>query len=80
VGAYIRPLREINPDVGVILASGYSAEGEARKIINRGCWASSKAFQAAGILKENTRSTGQSRQESHYLKRDTAMRSERIVR
>jgi two-component system, cell cycle sensor histidine kinase and response regulator CckA len=31
-------LREINPDVGVILASGYSAEGEARNIINRGCW------------------------------------------
>ena len=31
-------LREINPDVGVILASGYSAEGEARKIIKRGCW------------------------------------------
>jgi PAS domain S-box-containing protein len=31
-------LREINPNVGVILASGYSAEGEARKIINRGCW------------------------------------------
>ena len=31
-------LREINPNVGVILASGYSAEGEARKIIDRGCW------------------------------------------
>ena len=31
-------LREINPDVGVILASGYSAEGEAKKIIDRGCW------------------------------------------
>ncbi len=31
-------LKEINPDVGVILASGYSAEGEARKIIQRGCW------------------------------------------
>jgi len=31
-------LREINPDVGVILASGYSADGEARKIIDRGCW------------------------------------------
>ena len=30
-------LREINPDVAVILASGYSAEGEARSIINRGC-------------------------------------------
>jgi two-component system, cell cycle sensor histidine kinase and response regulator CckA len=30
-------LREINPDVAVILASGYSAEGEARIIINRGC-------------------------------------------
>jgi two-component system, cell cycle sensor histidine kinase and response regulator CckA len=30
-------LREINPDVAVILASGYSAEGEARTILNRGC-------------------------------------------
>jgi two-component system, cell cycle sensor histidine kinase and response regulator CckA len=30
-------LREINPDVAVILASGYSVEGEARMIINRGC-------------------------------------------
>jgi len=30
-------LREINPDVDVILASGYSVEGEARAIINRGC-------------------------------------------
>ena len=30
-------LREINPKVAVVLATGYSAEGEARKIINRGC-------------------------------------------
>jgi two-component system cell cycle sensor histidine kinase/response regulator CckA len=30
-------LREINPDVAVILASGYSADGEARTILNRGC-------------------------------------------
>jgi CheY-like chemotaxis protein len=30
-------LREINPEVDVILASGYSVEGEARMIINRGC-------------------------------------------
>jgi PAS domain S-box-containing protein len=30
-------LREINPEVAVILASGYSVEGEARTIINRGC-------------------------------------------
>jgi CheY-like chemotaxis protein len=30
-------LREINPDVDVILASGYSADGEARTILNRGC-------------------------------------------
>jgi PAS domain S-box-containing protein len=30
-------LRDINPDVAVILASGYSVEGEARSIINRGC-------------------------------------------
>lgn len=30
-------LREIDRDVAVILASGYSVEGEARMIINRGC-------------------------------------------
>jgi PAS domain S-box-containing protein len=30
-------LREINPAVDVILASGYSVDGEARMIINRGC-------------------------------------------
>jgi two-component system, cell cycle sensor histidine kinase and response regulator CckA len=30
-------LKEINPNVAVILATGYSAEGEARAIINRGC-------------------------------------------
>ncbi len=30
-------LRGINPEVAVILASGYSAEGDARAIINRGC-------------------------------------------
>ena len=30
-------LREINPNVAVILASGYSVQGEARAIINRGC-------------------------------------------
>lgn len=30
-------LREINPEVAVILASGYSVEGEARMIIKRGC-------------------------------------------
>ena len=27
----------INPDVKVLLASGYSIEGEAREILNRGC-------------------------------------------
>jgi CheY-like chemotaxis protein len=30
-------LKEINPNVAVILASGYSVDGEARTIINRGC-------------------------------------------
>jgi DNA-binding NarL/FixJ family response regulator len=30
-------LREMNPDVAVILASGYSAAGEARTILNRLC-------------------------------------------
>jgi DNA-binding NtrC family response regulator len=30
-------LREIDPNVAVILASGYSVQGEARAIIKRGC-------------------------------------------
>jgi CheY-like chemotaxis protein len=30
-------LREIDPDVKVLLASGYSVEGEAQKILDRGC-------------------------------------------
>jgi two-component system cell cycle sensor histidine kinase/response regulator CckA len=30
-------LRSIDPGVKVILCSGYSADGEARRILNRGC-------------------------------------------
>jgi CheY-like chemotaxis protein len=30
-------LKEINPDIKVLLASGYSIEGQATEIINRGC-------------------------------------------
>jgi CheY-like chemotaxis protein len=30
-------LREINPDVKVILSSGYSLEGQASEILKRGC-------------------------------------------
>ena len=30
-------LKEINPDVNVLLASGYSLEGEAADILERGC-------------------------------------------
>lgn len=30
-------LREINPDVKVLLASGYSINGQAQSIIDRGC-------------------------------------------
>jgi len=30
-------LREINPDVKVILSSGYSINGQAQEILNRGC-------------------------------------------
>ncbi|MEQ8204022.1 MAG: response regulator [Smithellaceae bacterium] len=30
-------LREINPDVRVLLASGYSIDGEAEQILARGC-------------------------------------------
>ncbi|NIO20314.1 MAG: response regulator, partial [Candidatus Aenigmarchaeota archaeon] len=30
-------LREINPDIKVILASGYNIEGQATEILKRGC-------------------------------------------
>jgi len=30
-------LREVDPDVKILLASGYSVEGEAQKILDRGC-------------------------------------------
>ena len=30
-------LREINPDIKVLLSSGYSIDGEAAKILKRGC-------------------------------------------
>jgi two-component system cell cycle sensor histidine kinase/response regulator CckA len=30
-------LREINPDIRVLLSSGYSINGEARTIMDRGC-------------------------------------------
>ena len=30
-------LREINPDIKVLLASGYSIDGQATEILNRGC-------------------------------------------
>ncbi len=30
-------LTEINPDVKVILSSGYSLDGKAKEIVNRGC-------------------------------------------
>ena len=30
-------LKEINPDIKVLLASGFSIDGEAREILERGC-------------------------------------------
>ena len=30
-------IKEINPNVKVLLSSGYSLEGEAKEILNRGC-------------------------------------------
>jgi len=30
-------LKEINPDVKVLLSSGYSLDGQAREILDRGC-------------------------------------------
>ena len=34
--AYDR-LKEINPDIKVLLSSGYSINGQATEILNRGC-------------------------------------------
>jgi len=34
--AYDR-LKKINPDLKVLLASGYSIDGQAREILDRGC-------------------------------------------
>ncbi len=36
-GETLDRLREINPDIKVILSSGYSINGEARKIMGKGC-------------------------------------------
>ncbi|MEE8433550.1 MAG: response regulator, partial [bacterium] len=36
-GAVFDQLKELNPNVKVILSSGYSLEGEAREIMDRGC-------------------------------------------
>ena len=30
-------MKEIDPDIKVLLSSGYSIEGEAKDILNRGC-------------------------------------------
>ena len=30
-------MKEINPDIKVLLSSGYSIDGEATKILERGC-------------------------------------------
>jgi len=30
-------MKEINPDIKVLLSSGYSIDGEATAILNRGC-------------------------------------------
>jgi YesN/AraC family two-component response regulator len=43
-------LKSINPDVKVILSSGYSINGKAREIMNRGCKAFiQKPFQMADL-------------------------------
>ena len=36
-GELFDKLKEINPDVAVLLSSGYSVDGEARQILDRGC-------------------------------------------
>ncbi len=36
-GELFDKLKSLNPDVKIILSSGYSIDGEARQIINRGC-------------------------------------------
>jgi DNA-binding NtrC family response regulator len=36
-GEVFDELKRINPEVRVLLASGYSMQGQARTIMNRGC-------------------------------------------
>ena len=36
-GATFDRIKEINPDIKVLLSSGYSLDGEAEKIMKRGC-------------------------------------------
>ena len=66
-------LKEINPDVGVILASGYSAEGEARKIIKRGCWGFiQKPFKLAEFSRKIREVLDNHRRANQNMKPDTA--------
>ena len=37
-GETMRQIKEINPDVKVLLSSGYSFDGEATEILNLGCY------------------------------------------
>jgi CheY-like chemotaxis protein len=46
-------IKEINPDLKVILSSGYSIKGEARKIMERGCDGFiQKPFKIAALSKK----------------------------
>ena len=52
-GKAFTALREIDPGVKVILSSGYSADGEARQILEKGCNSFiQKPFRVADISKK----------------------------
>ncbi len=46
-------LREINPDIKVLLSTGYSIEGQASEIVERGCAGYiQKPFNMADLTKK----------------------------
>jgi two-component system cell cycle sensor histidine kinase/response regulator CckA len=52
-------LKEINPDIKVLLSSGYSIEGQAREILDRGCNGFiQKPFNMRGLSQEVRRILG----------------------
>jgi DNA-binding NtrC family response regulator len=54
-GEVFDQIKAINPDIKVLLSSGYSVEGEATEILNRGCNGFIQKPFHMGELSENIR-------------------------